>query len=521
MSTDKIMPKNKASSLIRSTSLLSVGTLASRILGFVRDILFARFIGTGMSADAFFVAFKIPNLFRCLIGEGAVNAALIPVFSQYKNQGDRVSFSELLSSTLVLFGCGLSLLTLLGVIMAPLLVRLVAPGFMADPEKLQLAVALTRWMFPYLFFIGLMSYFMGILYTYRSFVIPAFSSCLLNISIIVSIVVSVRTMDEPVWGLVFGVLIGGICQFAVHLLPLKKNGVVFVKPTKIIHDGTKKIGALLIPRVFGAGVYQLNVLVDTFCASLGSIVGTGGVSAIYYANRVVQFPIGVLGIALASASLPDLSEHFSMRDDDSFKKVLCFSLQNMIFLMVPCSAMLFLLSKPVIMLLFERGAFSSYSTSITSSTLWFYSLGLCAFACNKLLVTAFHALQDTKTPVKIAFFCLILNAALNFILMNPLKIGGIALASSVAGWVNFIVLYICLSRQIKGLGQGLGVYCMKVLCAGMLSAGIVFSLLVSIKVSLWIHVFGGGALGFILYGVVCAFLKVDSALKIMARFISR
>ncbi|MFC1510235.1 murein biosynthesis integral membrane protein MurJ [Candidatus Omnitrophota bacterium] len=515
MSTDKSQAHTFRRSLIRSTSLLSVGTLFSRVLGFIRDILFARYIGTGMSADAFFVAFKIPNLFRSLVGEGAVNAALVPVFSQYKNEGDKASFGECLSSGLILFGGGLSILTILGVICSPLLVRIVAPGFMAEPEKLQLAISLTRWMFPYLFFIGLMSYFMGILYTYRSFVVPAFSSCLLNISIIISIVISAKSMGEPIWGLVFGVLIGGICQFAVHLLPLKKNKIVFVKPKVMIHPGAKKIGALLVPRIFGAGVYQLNVLIDTFCASLSSLVGGGGVSAIYYANRIVQFPIGIFGVALASAALPDLSQHFVNKDELAFKRIVCFSLKNMIFVMVPCTVMLLLFARPVIQLLFERGAFTSYSTDITSSTLWFYSFGLCAFACNKLLVTAFHALQDTKTPVKIAGVCLVLNAALNFILMGPLKIGGIALASSIAGFVNFSILFVFLARRVNGLGEGLLLYCVKVCCAGLFSGAILYFSFSLLAVSLWIQIFVGGGCGFVLYGAFCLFFKVESAQKIM------
>jgi len=263
-------------SIIKSTSLLSAGTLSSRLLGFLRDVILAKLLGTGIRADAFFVAFKIPNLFRDLVGEGATNAAVVPVFSEYLLKKEREDFWRFVSVILTLAFIVLSVITILGIICAPVIVRMIAPGFMANPEKLMLAIQLTKMMFPYLIFIGLTAYCMGILFTFRSFLVPAFSPCLLNISIIVSALIASKRMEEPVFGLAVGVLVGGVLQLAVQIKPLLKIGMQFKKPQTLRHPGATKIGKLLIPRMFGSGVYQLTVLIDTFCASLAMIVGQGG-----------------------------------------------------------------------------------------------------------------------------------------------------------------------------------------------------------------------------------------------------
>jgi len=326
---------NSHHSLIKSTSLISVGTLTSRIFGFIRDVILAKLLGTGFKADAFFVAFKIPNLFRDLVGEGATNAAVVPILAEYYERKKKEEFWDFVNIVLALAFIFLSIITILGIIFSPVIVRVIAPGFMAEPSKLILTIHLTRMMFPYLVFIGLTSYCIGILYTFRSFLVPAFTSCLLNISIIISALISSRTMEEPVFGLAIGVLIGGVLQLALQIAPLKKTGIRWKVPKKLKHEGAAKIGKLLIPRMFGSGVYQLTVLIDTFCASLGSIVGAGGISAIYYANRIIQFPMGIFGVALASAVLPTLSGLATKKDLPSIKKILVFSLENIFFIMCP------------------------------------------------------------------------------------------------------------------------------------------------------------------------------------------
>lgn len=524
MSTDKSSPQetgplqgpDSRRSIIRSTSLLSVGTLSSRILGFLRDVILAKLLGTGFRADAFFVALKIPNLFRDFVGEGATNAAVVPVLAEYLNKRRRESFWRFVSVVLTLALIILSAITILGIVLAPVLVRMMAPGFMVDSEKLLLTVSLTRIMFPYLVFIGLTAYCMGILFTFRSFFTPAFSPCLLNIAVIIAAFISSRTMEEPVFGLAIGVLVGGVLQLVAQFSSLAKVGMRFKVPKTLKHPGAKKIGKLLIPRMIGSGVYQLTVLIDTFCASLSMIVGPGGIAAIYYANRVIQFPMGVFSVALASAVLPSLSGLANKKDTESIKRTVIFALENIFFVMAPSMVMLLVFAVPIIRILFERGEFSLYSTGITSSVLLFYALGLFSFGGIKILVTAFYALQDTKTPVKIAAVCLGLNAALNLILMVPLKVGGIALASSISGSVDFLALFYILNRRLGKFNSGLLVYFLKVSFAALLT-GIFADTVWTYTVvdHEWIKLGVAGFSGGIFYGLICLLFKIEQAEKVM------
>ncbi|VAW16555.1 Proposed peptidoglycan lipid II flippase MurJ, partial [hydrothermal vent metagenome] len=376
---------------------LSLGTMSSRVLGFFRDVILANMLGTGFKADAFFVAFKIPNLFRDFVGEGASNAAVVPVLVEYKENQSKEELFKLINIVFTWAMIILSALTLLGILMSSFIVRALAPGFIVDPQKLLFTVHLTKIMFPYLVLIGLTAYSMGILYTFRSFVIPAFSPCLLNISMIISAFIASRWMQEPVFGLAIGVLIGGVLQLIFQFHGLKKIGYQYQRPKSLNHSQARKIGRLVVPRMFGSGVYQLTVLMDTFCASLAFIVGAGGISAIYYANRIIQLPMGIFSVALASAVLPSLSGLANRKDTVAIKKMIVFSLENIFFVMCPITIMLFLLSEPIIRVLFERGSFGAYSTDITSFAVSFYALGLFSFGGIKILVSAFHAMQDTKT----------------------------------------------------------------------------------------------------------------------------
>ena len=500
--------------LIKSTSILSAGTLSSRILGFFRDIILAKLLGTGFRADAFFVAFKIPNLFRDLVGEGATNAAVIPVLSEYRDHEEQEAFWNFVSVVLNLALMVLSLITILGILFSPVIVRMIAPGFIPDHSKIVLAVRLTKIMFPYLILIGLTSYAIGILYTFRSFVVPAFTPCLLNVAIITSALIASRSMAEPVFGLAIGVLVGGLLQLLVQIPPLLKVGIRLRPPKTLIHPGAKKIGKLLIPRLIGSGVYQLTVLIDTFCASLATIVGAGGISAIYYANRIIQFPMGIFGVAMASAILPTLSGMANKKDTESIKRTIVFSLENIFFVMCPTMVILVLLSTPIIRVLFQRGEFTTYSTSITAGALAFYAIGLFSFGGIKILVTAFHALQDTKTPVKIATLCLAINATLNFLLMQPLKVGGIALASAIAGTVDFLILFYIIDRRLGGLNSGLLKFFAKVILASILTGFFVFWAWHNLAGSEVIKLVIIGIAGMFFYGFICATLVVEQALKI-------
>ncbi|MBF0122994.1 MAG: murein biosynthesis integral membrane protein MurJ [Candidatus Omnitrophica bacterium] len=466
-------PTQTNQKILQSTSVMSLGTMLSRILGFVRDIIFAKFFGTALGADAFVVAFRIPNLFRDIIGEGAANSSFVPVMTEYKENRPE-ELKEFLNAVFLWAVRVLVVITIIGVLCAPLIIRAIAPGLASAPERLELAANLTRIMFPYLIFIGLTALFSAIQFTFGSFTMPALGPCLLNIALIVSTLMAVWWMKQPVYGLAIGVVVGGLLQLWFQWRPLKKHGVVFRWPRTINHEGVKRVGKLLMPRILGTAVYQLNIFIDTICASLSSIVGPGAISAIYYANRLVFLPLGVFGVALAVASLPVFSRYALVDNKEEFKKTLVFSLQNIIFVMLPMTVFFCLLARPIIRVIFQRGAFDVYSTIITSDALFFFSLGLIGYGGVKILVTAFHALQDTKTPVKVAVMALVVNAALNGILMFPMKLSGIALASSISAFVNITVLAVLLEKRlgiflpslrgfllkiiVPALGQGLVVW---------------------------------------------------------------
>lgn len=521
MSTDKNVALASQRSIVKSTSIISLGTLSSRVLGFFRDMILAHMLGTGIKADTFFVALRIPNLFRDIVGEGAANAAVIPVFSEYVQKKDQHQLNQFVSTLFVLSLLLLGSIVVLGIIFSPVIIRAMAPGFINDHQKFVLAVSSTRIMFPYLVFIGLTAYSTGMLYTFRSFVVPAFSPCLLNIAFILSALVSVG-MKEPLYGLAMGVLAGGMAQLLAHIRPLMRNGIRLHRPLCLHHVGVYKVGRLLLPRLFGSGIYQLNVFVDTFCASLSTIVGSGGIAAIYYANRIVQLPLGVFGVALASVMLPTLAGLSVQNNMVQFKKTLIFSLKGIFLILVPFSVILLSLPVPIIRVIFERGEFTGYSTNITALALFFYAMGLISFGASKILVTAFHALQDTTTPVKMGLLSLLTSIILNFLLLKPLKVGGIALASATSATVNFLVLFYWLNKKLNGLQEDLGRFVLKAfLAAVLMGTSIVFA---------WNHfmilpelsrIILAVAFGWIVFILACFLFKVDHTKEIVQWLLKR
>lgn len=432
-----------------SAALIGFATFLSRILGFLRDIIIAGLFGTGALAQAFVVSFRIPNLLRDLVGEGASNAAIVPVLSEYNLRNDRAKFFELVTVLFNLISAVLFLIVVLGVLLSPFIVRLIAPGFNSDAEKFAATVNLTRFIFPYIFFIGLTAYSMGVLNTMKHFSTPAFGPCLFNISMIVC--VAFLTKGFGVYSLAIGVLIGGVLQLGVQALALYFKGMRIKNEWRFFHPEAKKIGRLLVPRAVGSGVYQLNVFIDTVLASLSRIVGDGGVAAIYYSNRLIQFPMAIFGVALAQAALPTLSEHAADNDLAKLRDAISFSLCSILLVTIPASVGLLILGKDIIEVLFKRGEFSAYSADITYLALFFYSFGLFAFGGVKVLTSGFYSMKDTRTPVKSASIALVVNVVLNVILMFPLKIGGLALASSIASVVNFSMLYGLLKKKIGSL----------------------------------------------------------------------
>jgi putative peptidoglycan lipid II flippase len=502
-------------SVLRSASIISFATLCSRLLGFVRDIVIAAFFGTGMTSEAFFVAFRIPNLLRDLVGEGAANSAFVPVFCQYWVKEKKKDFWDLVGSSFWIILIILTGISILGILFSRPIVALIAPGFLKDPAKFLLTAQLTQFLFPYLLLIGLTAYAMGILHTFKSFAAPAFGPCLLNICMIFSILIAYWLIPNPVFGLALGVLLGGILQVGIQVPSLFKGGfrlnLLRIKPN-LSHPGIKAIGRLLIPRIFGSAVYQLNVLIDTILATLSFIVGQGAVAAIYYANRIIQFPLAIFGIALSSAILPTLSRQAAAKDIESLRLSLSFALRTIYLLMLPACLGLIILAQPLIKILFERGNFDYYSTQITSLALLFYTMGLVFFGGMKILIAGFYSLQDTRTPVVIASLALLVNLILNVILMFPLRVGGLALASSLSAGFNFSLLYLALSRRIgRIVTKDLYIHFLKITLASLAMAGFVLIFFHKLAINFYptLRLASTIILAVLLYLGLCLLLRVN------------
>lgn len=430
--------------IAKSASVIGFFTLCSRVLGFIRDCVIARMFGVYVYAQAFVVAFKIPNLLRDLVGEGAANAAFVPVLSEYSAKHTKEEFWELanvvLNSMLVI----LMSITLLGILFSPIIVRMIAPGFMADPEKLAITIKLNRIIFPYILLIGLAAYAMGILNSLKHFAAPAFAPCLLNISIITFALL----FGEGVAGLACGVLAGGLLQLAVQVPALYKRGFRPRLFKRFTHPAAKDIGRLMAPRVLSSSIYQVNNFADSIFGSLAGIVGEGGVAILYFSYRLIQFPLGIFSNALSQAILPALSTQALEDDHERLKQTLAWSLRAIFFVMIPASVGFMVLAMPIVSTLFGGRKFDMYSVQLTSSALFFYSIGLFAYGATKVLQSCFFALKDTVTPTKVAFAALVMNVALNALLMFPLKIAGIALATSLCGISTFFILFVILRRRL-------------------------------------------------------------------------
>lgn len=516
MSTD-----NK--SITKSASIIGTATLISRIFGFLRDVIVAWLFGTGVFAQAFVVAFRIPNILRSVVGEGTTKAVIVPILSQYASRRSTKDYWELAGNLLNVILLILIFITIAGIILAPFIVKVIAPGFIKDVGKLSLTIKLTRIMFPYIFFIGLTSVGIGVLNSFKYFTIPALTQVIFNILLIISLLILYFFFNMGVFSLGIGVLIGGFGQVIIQIPSLYKYGFKWQRKVFFIHPAMKRIGKLFVPRLIGAGVYHINILVDTMLASLAYIVGKGGVAALYYANRLVQFPLAIFGIALAQAALPTFSRQSLEKGLDRFKKTLSFSLRSVLFITLPSTIGLIVLRGPIIKILFQRGEFGSYSTNITSYTLLFYVIGLFAYGGIKILVSSFYSLKDTITPVKVASFSVVINIILNLILMWPLKIGGLALATSISATVNFMLLYWLLRRRIGYIYEKdiirtffkslFASVCMGFICYYFYSTYVQYMKLSFIKECIGVILTIG--LGTVTYLVICSLIKMSEANKII------
>jgi putative peptidoglycan lipid II flippase len=432
----------------RAAGTVGFFTFLSRILGLVRDMVVARFFGASVAADAFFVAFRIPNLLRRLFAEGSLSIAFVPVFTEYLQRRSREDAVELARVVLTVLSLLLAVVTVLGVLGAPWIVRIQAPGFEPAGARYELTVLLTRITFPYIFLISLVALFMGILNAMRHFAAPAAAPILLNLAVIGAMYGLHYRLAEPVVGLAVGVIVGGVLQVLLQVPWLLKKGVSLRPRWMPAHPGLARIGRLMLPAVFGSAVYQFNQFVGTLLASL---LPQGSVSWLYYADRVVQFPLGVFAIALSTAALPSLSRQAVEEGLHAFRQTLGYALRLVFFISLPSMAGLMVLAPLIVRVLFERGMFLPASTAMTAQALVFYAAGLWAFSGIRVLVAGFYGLQDTRTPVKAAVLALLVHVGCSLALMGPLRHGGLALALSIASTAQLVFLGALLRSRTHGL----------------------------------------------------------------------
>jgi putative peptidoglycan lipid II flippase len=430
----------------KAAGVVGLATMLSRIFGYIRDMVVANFFGAGLATDAFFVAFRIPNLLRRLLGEGSLTISFIPVFTEYLKNRSKEEALDLANVSFTILSIILVAVSMAGILLSPAIVTVMAPGwYTSAPDKFALTVLLNRIMFPYIFFISLVALCMGILNSLRHFATPALSPVILNLSMIGATIILKDFFAEPIIALAVGVMLGGVLQLAVQFPFLMRMGVKIRPDFNFGHPGVRRVGLLMLPAIFGSAVYQINIFISTL---LASFLPEGSVSFLYYADRVVELPLGVFAIAIGTAALPSFSEQVSKGNFGELKKTLSFSLRLMLFITIPASIALIVLREPIVSVLFQRGEFDHRSTILTAQALLCYTVGLWAFSTVRVVVAAFYALQDTKTPVRIAIIALIVNTALSAALMFPLKHNGLALATSIASAVNVTILFILLSRRI-------------------------------------------------------------------------
>ena len=441
--------EDRKTRLIRSTAAVAAPTMASRVLGYVRDLLQAYFLGTGTSADAFTIAFTIPNLFRRLTGEGAMTPAFIPTFTELKGGPDRKRlwrFGNVFFWDLALV---MAVTTVLGILFAPGLVKVIAYGFGDVAGKWGLTIFMTRVMFPYLYFITLAALASGILNSFGRFFVPASTPILFNIAIIAAVTGWARDASEPALVFAAGVVIGGILQLALQIPFLWKEGMRFTLGLSFRDPTVRRVGRLMVPGIFGASVYQINFALSRMIASG---LEEGSASALYYASRIEELTLGLFSIALAAALLPAFSEQVAARDIGELKRTLGFSLKLTAVVSFPAAAGLMALNVPIMRTLFERGLFDSGSTAVSSSCLLFFAIGLPFVSGVKVVAPAFFSLKDTRTPVAIGIVVMLVNTAVSLLLMSSLRVGGLALSLSLSQVLNFVLLFLWLERKVGATG---------------------------------------------------------------------
>uniref|UniRef100_A0A3B0LX53 Probable lipid II flippase MurJ n=1 Tax=Arsenophonus endosymbiont of Trialeurodes vaporariorum TaxID=235567 RepID=A0A3B0LX53_9GAMM len=461
--------------LLKSLAAISSMTMFSRILGFIRDAIIARFFGAGAATDAFFVAFRLPNLLRRIFAEGAFSQAFVPILAEYKNQqGDEATrtFIAYVSGLLTLI---LAIVTLAGILAAPWIIYITAPGFTDTPDKFDLTVRLLRITFPYILLISLVSLAGAILNTWNRFSVPTFAPTLLNISIIISVLLLAPYCEPPIIALGWGVFAGGILQLLYQLPYLQKIGMLVLPRISFRNSGVWRVLKLMGPAIIGVSVSQISLILNTIFASFLQL---GSVSWMYYADRLMELPTGVLGVALGTILLPSLAKRFSTGDHKEYQRLMGWGLRLCFLLALPCAIALAILAEPLTVSLFQYGNFTAYDAVMTQRALIAYCVGLMGLIVVKVLAPGFYSRQDIKTPVKIAIITLILTQLMNLAFIGSLKHAGLALSISLAACFNALMLYWQLRRQaIFSPLAGWGKFLLKLIAALIVMVAVLLLLL--------------------------------------------
>ena len=456
----------------RTAGVIGLATLASRLLGAVRDIVLASVFGTGLVADAFFAAFRLPNLLRRLFGEGSVSVVLVPVLADCMIRQGRGEARRLAAICLRFFALLLLGLTVLGIVLAPVIVHVLAPGFALQPGKFQLTVELTRIMMPFTLLIGLVAVCMGVLNAFGHFAAPAAAPVFLNVCMILSVPAArlwgAAEIGQAQW-LAAGVVVGGGLQLALQMPFLVRNRILSQRSLEYRHARLKQILLNTGPVLLGAAVFQINSLVVTLLATL---LPQGSISYLYYADRLIQFPLGVFAMAAATAVLPTLSRLASAGAWEQVRGTFTYALRLVIFITLPAMVGLIVLRVPIVTLLFQHGAFDAASTQLTAEALLYYGLGLGSFAALRIVLSLFYAMQDVRTPLRVGAVSIVANLVLALVLMRFMRHAGLALALSLASTVNLVLLIYALRQKLGTLCWG-GVAVSAgrvVLCAALMGA---------------------------------------------------
>ena len=468
-------PAGSTRGLLQSTAVVGAMTMLSRVLGLVRDVVYARYFGAGLLMDAFFVAFKIPNIFRRFFAEGAFSQSFVPVFAEYDEQKTREEVQALADRVAGTLGLVLFVFTAIGVLAAPVLIGMAGAGWLLNPddtsaEKYDLAVAMLRYTFPYLLFVSLTALAGAILNTYQRFAAAAFAPVLLNVVLITFAAFVAPNFAQPGIVLAMGVFVAGVVQLA-FMLPSLARARMLPKPKWGWRDeGVQRIAKLMLPAIFGSSVAQINILFDTL---LASFLVTGSISWLYYSDRLMEFPLGVFGIALATVILPNLSREYAAKTMEGFAAMLDWALRIVIVIALPAAVGLFMLAGPALTTIFYGGRFTVADVDMATISLMAYSFGLLGFILVKVLAPGYFARQDTKTPVRIGIIALVANMGLNVAFVVPWYLSGtegahagLALATSCSSFLNAGLLYRGLRRDgVISHGAGWGKFLVRVVTA--------------------------------------------------------